>query len=206
MAPEIPKSFAKIPLPQNSRQKVNLFEIILLLVVIGLFYWFVVSPKSAELNAASASLTKLQADQKNVESQKAQLSALIQKMRENKSDIEKLDEGLPFEGKLTILNLLMEKFAADAGVNMENLSFSLSGDYIAAGDTQLLADPYKPKRSLKKISGNVSVQGDLGQIENFLQKLENSGRIFNVSNAQITPSESGQMIISMNLDTYYFAP
>lgn len=206
MGPEISKSFAKIPLPQNSRQKVNLFEIILLLVVIGLFYWFVVSPKSAELDAASATLTKLQTDQKNVESQKAELSALIQKMQENKSDIEKLDEGLPFEGKITILNLLMEKFAADAGVNMENLSFSLSGDYIAAGDTQLLADPYKPKRSLKKISGNVSVQGDLGQIENFLQKLENSGRIFNISNAQITPSESGQMIISMNLDTYYFAP
>lgn len=206
MGPEISKSFAKIPLPQNSRQKVNLFEIILLLVVIGLFYWFVVSPKSAELSTASATLTKLQTDQKNVESQKAELSALIQKMQENKSDIEKLDEGLPFEGKITILNLLMEKFAADAGVNMENLSFSLSGDYIAAGDTQLLADPYKPKRSLKKISGNVSVQGDLGQIENFLQKLENSGRIFNISNAQITPSESGQMIISMNLDTYYFAP
>lgn len=207
METQLPKTFGKLQMPPiNPKTRVSAAEIALLLVIITLFYWFVISPKNAELDSLNVKLAGLQADQSKIESQKNELQRMISSMKNDPDDIAKLDEALPAEGKITVTNLLVEKFAADAGVVLDNASFTADGDALAAGNRDFLAHPYTGKRSLKKMTGNVVIKGQMSQIQNFLQKLENSGRIFDVSSFQISPDKDDVMVLSLGINTYYFAP
>ncbi|HYV33500.1 MAG TPA: type 4a pilus biogenesis protein PilO, partial [Candidatus Limnocylindria bacterium] len=65
---------------------------------------------------------------------------------------------------------------------------------------------YAPTRSLQKLSGTVYVIGTFSQLEAFLRKLENSGRIIDVSDLAIDPGTDGNLNLRVSIASYYFAP
>ena len=205
--PELPKTFTNLQMPPiNHNSKVSFVEITLLALIMVLFYWFVISPKRTELADLNVKLDGLKGEFSKIEGQKKELERSIDAMNANRDKIAKLDEALPLEGKLTVINLLVEKLAEEAGITLDNVSFSLNADNIAAGNKELLKSPHASARSLKKIIGNLNIRGDLGQIQNFLQKLETSGRIYDISNFQVTADQNNQLALSLGISSYYFAP
>lgn len=208
MNPELSKIFAsvKTPAPEVSKGvKMNFFEIVLLVVIIVIFYWFVVKPKGLEVSELNAKLVVLQTEQETAAAQKKTLQELVAKLKRQPAEVAKLDEALPLEGKLTVVQLILEKFALDAGVNMNNANFSLSTEGPAAGDLKLLADPYGANRTLNKMQGSVAITGVLSQVQGFLQKLETSGRIFDIDSVQLSTGIEEEVVVNLNLSTYYYS-
>ncbi|MBL8029783.1 MAG: type 4a pilus biogenesis protein PilO [Candidatus Doudnabacteria bacterium] len=207
MAPELPKSFSKLQLPPiNKQNQTSLVEIVLLVVIVVLFYWFVITPKKAELADEKERLDVLKIEQSSIDSQKRDLERFIRTMKTDPASLTKLDEALPLDGKVMILHLLVEKLASEAGIVLDNVTFNGGGDSVASGNREFIKNPYSEKRTLKKILGNVNVKGQFSQIQSFLEKLEESGRIFDISDFQINATPEGEISMSAGLTTYYFAP
>ena len=127
-------------------------------------------------------------------------------MQANPDVITKLDEALPLNGKIMSLHLIMEKIASDAGVTLDNKSFGAPSDVAIAGNKDLITNLFASKRSLKRITGNVSVKASLAQVQTFIQKLEESGRIFDLVDLRLDSQDQGEMGMSATLNTYYFGP
>ncbi len=205
--PEIPKTFSKIQLPPiNKKNQVSLIEMVLLIVIIGLFYFFVVSPKNAELATVTTKVDSLKQEQSKIESQKKILEGFIRDMKSNPDSIARLNESLPLNGKVLTVNLIAEKLISESGVNAESLSFAAGTDAPVAGNRDLILNPYSGQRNLKKIIGAVGVKGQFDQIQTFLEKLEGSGRIFDISDLQISVDSQNIFHMNASLATYYFAP
>lgn len=205
--PEIPKTFSKIQLPPiNKKNQVSLIEMVLLIVIIGLFYFFVVSPKNAELATVTTKVDALKLEQSKIESQKKALEGFIKDMKSSPEAIARLNEALPLNGKVLAVNLIAEKLISESGVSSDSLSFAAGTDAPAAGNRDLILNPYSTQRNLKKITGAVSVKGQFGQVQTFLEKLEESGRIFDISDLQISVDGQNIVHMSVTLATYYFAP
>jgi Tfp pilus assembly protein PilO len=204
---ELPKTFAKIQLPPiNKQNQVSMIEMFLLVVIITLFYFFVISPKKAELVSLNTKAEALRAEQGKIQTQKKDLENFISNMKASPDLITKLDEALPLNGKVMTLHLIMDKLVSEAGVSADSISFSGSSESPLAGNRDLILNPYGTKRSLKKILGSLSVKGTFEQIQIFLKKLEESGRLFDLSDMQMNIDAMGLVHLNSTLSTYYFAP
>lgn len=207
MVPELPKSLSKLQLPPiNKQSQTSIVEIVLLLVIAVLFYWFVVSPKKAELVVEQDKIQVLKAEQSKIQAQKQELERFIRTMKTDPSSLSKLDEALPMDGKVMVLHLLVEKLASESGIVLDNVTFTGGGDAVTSGNREILKNPYGSPRTLKKILGNINIKGQLDQVQSFLQKLEESGRFFDLSDFQINATPEGEISMSAALATYYFAP
>ena len=77
---------------------------------------------------------------------------------------------------------------------------------VTNGDTALLADPFGKPRSLQKLNASVFVTGSFSQLEEFLKKVETSGRIMQVHGLENSPGQQGDLGLKISLDSYYFGP
>lgn len=182
------------------------FEMFLLLAVCGLFYWFVVLPKRSALADKQSQLTQLQDQQKQMETSLATFKNLVKDLDSHSKEVSDLDYALPLDGRVTELQILLESMAKTVGVTIGDISVNPQNDEIWAGNTALLADPYSAQRSLKKLSGTVYVLGSFDQLEAFLQKLETSARIIDVSSLNIDSGPAGSLGLRLTVSAYYLAP
>jgi Tfp pilus assembly protein PilO len=183
----------------------SLYEVVFLCIVIALFYWYILSPKKAEVSVQTTLLSQLQEQQKKWEDSRDQLKLLVQQLNNNKAQAIVLDEALPLNGKIINLHLLIEKLANDSGVTIGDISLTGSGDAVVAGDKALLANPYGPKRTLQKLTGAVYVVGTYPQLQALLQKLENYGRIMDITALDIQSAKDSQLSLKLIMNSYYFA-
>jgi len=199
------KSFFKSTAPVIKKSpRTSLMEIILLVVVIVLFYWFIAKPKQAEVASLDSKYSEVKAEAESVKNQVEQLKGLVQQLKSHSKDIMLLDEALPLDGKITRLNLLMNSLAASSGVTLGDLSLSSRGDYISAGNTAIINNPFAAKRSLQKTTVNLNLFGNFSQIQGFLRKLENNGRILNLTSVEIEGSQDDKLNLRLSLETYYY--
>jgi Tfp pilus assembly protein PilO len=96
--------------------------------------------------------------------------------------------------------------AQSVGVTIGDITVAAKGDNDWAGDKALLADPFAATRSVQELSGTVYVLGNLDQLTAFLQKIESSGRIIDVSAVSVDPGPEGSLGLRLTVDGYYLSP
>ncbi|MCL5666276.1 MAG: type 4a pilus biogenesis protein PilO [Patescibacteria group bacterium] len=208
METPLPKNFSmpKVTLsPALKKSGHSLMEVVLLLVVIGLGYWYLVSPKAAGLEAQRVKRDALVKERDKISGDLDTLRSLVSKLNAHKADVEKLDDALPLNSKPFSLEVLINQLAQESGVVIGSVSVSGKGDSIVAGNRDALQNPFAASRSLQKVAANTSVSGSFSQLETFLKKLENSARIINVNSLEISSAKSDSIDLRAGLEAYYYA-
>jgi Tfp pilus assembly protein PilO len=182
-----------------------ILQAVLMLVIIVLFGWFILSPKYASNNQIHEQLSQVKSQRANLEADQQELNRLIAQLKTATDDVKILDEALPLSGRPTKIAILIETFARNSALIVEQLNISGLEEVLASGDKAMLADPYKPGRQLRTIDVTVQLAGSPEQFKNFLQLLEQSGRIIDVESLLVS---SGQDTTSftIRLKTYAFEP
>jgi Tfp pilus assembly protein PilO len=202
----LPKNFIKYSNPAltPTKQSYSSFEIILLVVVAALVFWFLIQPKRAELADKKTTLTALQKEKTELKSNADRLEKLVKQLKNSKEDVAKLDEMLPLDVRETKVHLLVEDLIKNSGLTSSNVSVTGLGDKIVAGNPAQLEGAYTTPRKVQEIDISMVVTGNFAQLMAFLGTLEKSARIMDVSFFEITASDDDTLDFSLNVSTYYF--
>lgn len=180
-----------------------LMQSVLLIVVIALFSWFIVKPALSQSQAVREELRVATEKRAAVENDKRELNRLVSQLQSSESDIKITDEALPLVGRISKLDVLVDTLAKSSGLQVINLSVAETGNSIAAGNKEVLADPYAAQRELQTQSMSILVSGTIDQFRNFLQLLETSGRLLDVSNLKVT-SDTGAIKYNLTIKGYAY--
>ncbi len=200
------KNFNVNVAPRVKPQHYSMIELVSLVVIIILFTWFLLLPKRSELISQQATLAQLQAQQSKIDGTLSALTSLEKQLKSKPDEVGYLDQAIPLQGNSIELQLLIEALAKSIGVTVGDISLSASPGDVNAGDQALLSDPYAATRSLKQITGSVYVVGNLTQLQAFLQKVQSSGTIMNISEVSIAPAANNNLGLKFSLAAYYLAP
>lgn len=183
----------------------SVFEIILLVIVAGLFYWFIVAPKQVKVNAMQNQGSSLEADFNSLEQNEKKFNQAIADMKAHKDDIADLDEALPLDNRATKLQIALGSLTQSSGMVVGDISIAYKNDGVTAGNKDLLANPYKNARKLQRMTTSLDVTGTYDQFQGLLQKLEQSGRILTITGVEIVPTQqNGLLNFKVTLEAYYY--
>jgi len=190
--------------PQNSSSRNYLFEAGLLIIISGLFFWFIILPKKAEIDQKNSALTNAQQREGQTSGQLAKLQSLISNLPSNSQNIANLDQAMPLDGNAVRLQLLIQSLAQSTGVTVGNIDISGNPSGVVAGNMDVLANPYGVQRTVQTMDGTVYVVGNFNQLQALLRKLETSGRLIDVNSLTINQGSSGQLNMEIDFKAYYF--
>lgn len=202
----LPKNISINFSPQSKSFRNPMVEVVLLLIACGLFYWFMIMPKNAEIGKQKEVLSQAQEEKEKISSTVNDLKKMVAKLSSNSKEITDLDEAMPLSAKALRLKVLLENLSQSVGLTVSNVNVAYNSSAPWAGDKELLASPYSPPRSVQRLSGSVSVVGTYSQIVAFIEKIEKSGRVININSVSIDSSENGNLNIMLALDAFYLGP
>lgn len=180
------------------------FEIVLLLLVLALFFWFVVRPKMDQLAGSQDTLAAVQQTASSLSKDLANLKALVEVLKNSPDEVAKLDEALPLENNNVRINQLITTLAKTSGVILAEINVASQNDAVVAGNKTVLQNPFGGERILRKINADVHVIGNFNQLVAFLQKLENNARIMDIRALRLGGDQDGFLDLKINLDLYDF--
>ena len=183
-----------------------LAEIILLVVVGVLLFWFIVLPKKAQTQAQKLELDRIKLLSTQTSAKLAKLRELADSLKAHQTEVTLLDKALPLDGKSLRLQLLLEALAKSAGVTVGDININGKGNAVVSGDKDLLKDIYGAQRNPQKLSGSVYVIGNFSQLKAFLQKIESSGRLIDITDLSLDAGQDGNLNMKVAINSYYFAP
>lgn len=182
----------------------SLTEVVLLVIMIGLFSWYMVLPKQAGLKTKQAQIKQLQDSKNKIQSEIDGLNASINTLNDSKSQVTDLDEALPLDSRTTKLQMLMEAIASQAGVALESVNFDLDSKAVYATDPEAVKNPFTQPRSLKTIKGSVAVLGTYDQIQAFLEKIEHSQRLLQILTMDLNLQQDNVMSLKLDLEAFSY--
>ncbi len=194
--------------PPAQKERNNLFEILLLAVVIIVFSWFALKPKVITFAGKKQELKNLQAQAAMIDQKNQDLSTLVQKMESSKLTFELLDEALPMNSRATSLMISVDSLAKTNGLSVSAVSVDGSelAKTIAAANKSALADPYEVVRKLNNETVLVTSSGTLDQFMGFLNAVENSTRLLDVQTIDISTNEDNILSYKVKVRGYTFTP
>ncbi len=180
------------------------FEAILFLVVIGLFYWFIISPKQDSIKAIEVQYDHLKQQEALIQKSKKDLNQALSDLKNHPQEISQMDEALPLDNRVSKLYIALSSLTEGSGMTVGNINISYGGAAPMAGDKSVLTDPYGQKRSVQKLTTTLTISGTFDQFQALLEKLQNSGRIINMNSLNVASNQGGIYDFSVNLEAYYF--
>jgi Tfp pilus assembly protein PilO len=182
----------------------SIFEAILLVVVAVLLYFFIVQPKLSELREKQTTMDGLESEKQTLISKRKQMEEQIATLRSHSSDIKRLDEAMPLDGRETKAHILFEDLAIKSGMTLQSLSVSPQGDKVIAGNPELSQNPFKAKRALVKTNIAMTASGSFEQFLGLLSRIETSGRIIDLTGVDITSSDDSSLDFTLTLIAYSY--
>lgn len=180
-----------------------LVQSVLLIIIIVLLGWFIVRPEFVSSRAQHAQLEQASQKRAAIENEKQELERLVSQLQTSAEDIKITDEALPLVGRISRLDVLIESLARSSGLQVAQINAANTGDTIAAGNKAVLSDPYGVDRKLQTSSVSVLLSGNVDQFRTFLQLLETSGRVLDVSGLEVT-SEPGATKFRVTIKAYAY--
>lgn len=199
-------NFSMLTRPQDKTSRNSLFEVGLLVIICVLFVWFIILPKKSSVDIKKDSLSKLIVEEGQISDKQAKLQTLLGSLESDVQDVNYLDQAIPLDGNTVRLRLLVQNMADSVGVTVGSINISGGSGTLMAGDKALLADPYGAGRKAQILSGTLNVLGSFDQLQVLLKKLENSGRLIDVSDLAIDQGSGGSLSMTLSFKSYYFAP
>lgn len=183
-----------------------MFQLVLLIVVIVLFGWFLVRPKTTKLSEYKSQRDDLKATQQKQASDIKTVHDLVAKMQSSAGDVALLDETLPIESRVTRLQVLLSSIAQNSGMTLVNVSVDPGASGIAAGDKANLDKPFSKPKKLYTSDALINVTGSFDQLKALLSGVENNRRILDVDGMDISAGTDSLLTVHLKLKTYYYAP
>ncbi len=204
------------PFLSERRLSMSWFNLLALVLIVILFYWFMVRPKSAQQHTLDKNLTALSSTYQTVQNDKDELNSLVSKLQASKSEIKQLNEAIPLEDRTTRLYVLVDNLVGQTGMKLANLSVEPAteaagaavgtGGLVAAGDKKTLNDPYGVARKLQTYNVSVATTGTMVQFKNLLELLETNGRIMDVTNLEVNQGDDGVITFRLKVLGYAYNP
>lgn len=193
------------PLTRSKQLQNPLLQSVLLIIAAILLWWFVITPKYADVMSKRDDLAKINGQKAVFEKEQIDLNKLVAKLESSDAEIKLADEALPLSTRPTQIAMLMESYARSSSLEISQINIQDLDKTIIAGNKDLLDQPYKAKRDLLKVKVSIGVSGTIDQFKNFLELLENSGRIVDVNSFDVSTSQ-GTTKFSLDLTTYAYEP
>lgn len=190
--------------PQEHKRS-SLFEAIILLVVVVLFGWFLLKPKNQSLSEQKSQADILASQAASTAEAKADLEKLVSQMRSNTADVALLDEALPLQSRLSKVEVVLEQYIRDSGLQLSNISVDIPETGVAAADSSLAKNQFEGKRKLQTTPFTVTASGTMQQLRAFLLLLENGGRIIDVVGVEVA-SQTDSLTFRIKVKSYAYAP
>ncbi len=198
---KLPKFEAPVSI-KASRNAIT--EIVLLLIVAGLFYWFLLSPKMAEVKLKQAEADKFTEQKQSIQQDVATLKKLSEDLKESGDDLVHLDQALPLEERQVRTQLLLDQLIRSSGLFVGDISVNDPQETVVAGNKALLKNPFGVPRSLGMLTVNASVSGNFDQLLDLIKKLENYGRLMDISTLNLSAGSGGVLNMKLTFTMYYF--
>ena len=189
----------------SSKTRTSVVEVVALLVIIALVFWFFVRPQAASYHMQQDQLKQAEVEYQNVGQDKADLARLADKLKQSSHDIILVDEALPLQNRATQLEVLLDSFVAASGLSLAEMNVQAGENVIVAGNKQLLTSPYNVGRKLQTTQVDLSVKGNIDQFHNLLQLLETSGRLIDVTSLNMT-NDAEAITFKLKLKAYSYVP
>ncbi len=183
-----------------------MIEAVLLVVASVLVVWFLILPKQHVIADKKTELEAVTKEEASIADDLQNLKEMSDELGAKSQTITDLDEALPLEGKVIRLQTLIEALAKSTGAVVGDINVSAKGDSVIAGNRALLQKQFGQTRTLQKLSGSVYVIGSYIQLKAFLQKLEKSARIFEITDLSLDAASDGNLNLKLTLNAYYLAP
>lgn len=184
----------------------SVFEVVFLLIIIFLSYWYLVLPKADAYSHYQEQRTSLERKRAEIDSQKKVFDTLVTDLAAQTENIAALDDMLPLDTKPSRLYLLMESLMQRAGLGSGVAGIEIDSQTPVAGNKAVIEQPFDADRKVKAIAINVSGTGTIDQLDNFLRLLESSGRVLQVQGMDVDQGRGDQLIFRLVISTYSYVP
>ena len=164
-------------------------QAIMLLLILVLFSWFLLRPKLSQSMESRTNLVGVQSQLAQIQQENKDLESLVEQLHSSPDEIAKVDEALPLNGRVSKAYVLLENLVQTSGMGLTLLNADDTASIISAGDKELLKDPYQEGRELHTVTLSTSITGTMDQFKNFLQLVETSSRVLDVSAVEINGGE-----------------
>lgn len=182
------------------------FEVVLMLILIGVGYPYLIKPKLAELSEVKASYNKLEEERKQYEDTKKALSNLASQLEDPNNDawVSVLDESLPLSSRITRTYLEMQKIVQLSGMTPGNIQVDQSVDQAAVNIH--LDKVFAKPRKVAPLRIGLSVVGSMKAFQSFIEQLESQNRVFNIDSLDIQPERKDIFSFRLQMKTYVYVP
>lgn len=188
---------------QTLRSHRSAFEPVAFLLVIVLFGWFMFKPAWTSLGLVKQEVTRLQDEKRLLQEKQESLNQLTRQLTTKKADVEKLDVLLPTNIDPSSLYYLVEQLALNVGLLGTSVTVTPEPEEIVAGN---IAGEFVGKHELRETELTVRGNGTIDQLQGFLKAIETAPRLIEVKNMEISSSAAGQLIFTLQMVAYSFAP
>lgn len=169
--------------------------IALTIFIIILLVFFLVVPEYKIFKSLQTDLAEKTAEFRAEFDYYAAVAKTYDDLQGRQDDIKKIDDALPQDSNLGKLVYFLQETAKENGLMVKNLFLSKSSQASSAVNNS---------NSIKDMVFSMDLSGDYASLENFLVALENSSRIFEVTNISFGSSASQAYSFSLQIKTYSY--
>jgi Tfp pilus assembly protein PilO len=187
-------------------RQASVFEFILVLLIVILFYMFIVQPKMAELKTNQESLAAAQSQLQGIHTNKDKLSSLESTMKQSTAEVGLLDEALPIDTRITKIHVMLDSLIKAAGMTLASITIDSGQNAVVAGDQADLTRPFAQVRKLNPVVVSLNATGTMEQGIGLLQALESNARLVDADEVNVASDGSGTLSFRLKLKFYYYAP
>lgn len=180
----------------------SIVQIVLLAIVLVIFSWFILKPKLSQSTEVSTNLKTANAQLTKVEQDQQMLNELITELRSSTKEVEKIDEALPLNGRISKAYVLLDNLVQSSGMTLTLINTNDSSKIVSAADKAILENPYQPGRELHTITLDVNVAGSMDQFRNLLELIETNGRVLDIESVTIN---GGEPVTKFNIEVKAYA-
>lgn len=166
-----------------------IIQVILFAIVLVLFSWFLLKPKLSRSIEYRSKLKAAQAQMAGIEQDKADLNRLVAELQSSDSDVAKVDEALPLNGRVSKAYVLLDSLVRSSGMTLTLISADDTSKAISAADKSMLENPYQSGRELHTITLSTNISGTMEQFKNLLELLETNSRVLDIESVDVVGGE-----------------
>lgn len=196
------------PIPATSKSSFSgsVFEIIFLIIIIVIGYFYLVAPKQRAYNDVSDQLAGLKKKQETLKTQKEAFDKLVQELGAQSEAVAQLDSTLPLDSKPSKLYVLLESLVQSSGLTTGSVTVESDAQAVVAGTKTPADKSFATDHKIKPTIVAVSATGTVDQLTGFLTRLETSTRLLEVNSLDVSQGRGDQLIFKVGLKAYSYSP
>jgi Tfp pilus assembly protein PilO len=202
---DIRVSSQPVPLTTKTSFSGSVFEIVFLVVVIVVAYFYLVSPKQDEYGTIKNQLSTLKQKQITIENQKTAFDHLVQELDAEPQGVQALDQTLPLDSKPSKLYVLLESLMQSIGLTTGSVTVDADPTVVVAGSKTNAKQPFDMEHKVKPVGITVSATGTIDQLTGLLHSIETSTRLLEVSTLDVSQGRGNQLVFKIGLKAFSYS-